>query len=66
VQATDSDGVRIRLTCYKRPGQVFFPGPMHAELRAWVCRACGYTEFYTLAPQDLGEPPARGGQERES
>jgi ribosomal protein S27AE len=56
VDVSDSDGARVRLRRYKRPGQILFPGPMHTDLRAWVCRSCGYTEFYACRPEDLGEP----------
>jgi predicted nucleic-acid-binding Zn-ribbon protein len=44
----------VFLRRYKRPGQVFFAGPQYAELRAWVCLGCGYTELYTAEPRNLG------------
>lgn len=27
-----------------------------ASLKAWICRACGYTELYTENPQSLPDP----------
>lgn len=42
----------VVLRGYKRPGQ-FFPGPQYADVKAWVCLGCGYTELYTLAPRSL-------------
>jgi predicted nucleic-acid-binding Zn-ribbon protein len=36
--------------------------PVYAAVRAWVCRGCGYTEFYTPDAGRLpaGPPPPEG------
>jgi len=43
----------VQIRFYKRPNQVFFPGPVLAEIRLQVCADCGYTEMYAQNPREL-------------
>ena len=42
-----SDGSRVQVQRHVPEGWLGTTKPVHAEVRAWVCRRCGYTELYT-------------------
>ena len=43
----------LEIATYKNPDALIFKGKKSANLEAWVCRDCGYTEFYAVAPDYL-------------
>lgn len=55
----------IQVFFFKRPGQIFFPGPVRADIQVYVCGDCGYTEMYTQHPEELAKVlPAAETQEQ--
>lgn len=43
----------LTVASYSDPDALFFKGAQTAELTAWVCATCGFTEFYVKAPANL-------------
>ena len=48
-----SDGGLVQIQRQVPGGWFGTMKPIYAELRAWVCRRCGYTELYTRAVSTL-------------
>jgi predicted nucleic-acid-binding Zn-ribbon protein len=55
-----ADPGSLQVVFFKRPNQVFFPGPVRGDLRAYVCGDCGYTELYVQNPQAVAQALPRG------
>jgi predicted nucleic-acid-binding Zn-ribbon protein len=55
VKIIDRDHLNSLLsaTVYLHPDAMIFKTPISKPLRAKVCAACGYTEFYVDDPQEL-------------
>ena len=69
VEVAEKNNPGVFLRRFKRPGKVLFAGPQYAELKAWVCLGCGYTELYTPAAKNLGRADTKqrqGGVKSES
>ena len=45
----------IFMTVMKSPDAWIFKDAVESPLRAWVCEACGFTEFYAVMPSLLGQ-----------
>ena len=43
----------MEVATYDNPDAFIFKGKKSADLEAWVCRECGYTEFYAVTPYYL-------------
>jgi hypothetical protein len=48
-----ADPGSVQVVFFKRPNQVFFPGPIRADIRVRACGACGYTEMYMQNPEEV-------------
>ncbi len=53
VEAADFSATSLTAVVYDNPEAMFFKGKHPATLRAYVCGACGFTEFYVDEPQEL-------------
>lgn len=38
----------MEVVTYDKPEALIFKGKRSANLEAWVCRECGFTEFYAV------------------
>ena len=43
----------LSLESYEKPDAILFKGTHTTYVRAWVCSACGFTEFYASDPEKL-------------
>ncbi|MEM6259395.1 MAG: hypothetical protein AAGI37_14020 [Planctomycetota bacterium] len=43
----------MEVATYDNPDALIFKGKKSADLEAWVCRECGFTEFYAIKPDYL-------------
>jgi predicted nucleic-acid-binding Zn-ribbon protein len=61
VTLSESDGSPVYIQCDGPAGWFGVPRPVLAAVRAWVCRRCEYTEFYTPDAQNLPTGPLDAG-----
>jgi hypothetical protein len=57
VGTTSSHSGGLELLLEKQPKASFFTGLKKFDLRARVCRQCGYVQFFVQNRQGLGEFP---------
>ena len=43
----------LRIATYDNPDAILFKGKKLAELEAWVCKSCGFLEWYAVEPRKL-------------
>lgn len=48
-------GGDTHLTVESNPDSPFFSSSVAVPVRAWVCEACGFVEFYAQHPEKLGK-----------
>lgn len=48
-------GGDTHLTVETNPDSPFFSSSVAVRIRAWVCEACGFVEFYAEHPEKLGK-----------
>jgi predicted nucleic-acid-binding Zn-ribbon protein len=44
----------LTVATFSKPEAMFFRGKATSTVSAWVCRTCGFTEFYADTPGMLG------------
>lgn len=50
----------LKAVIYLPPAAGIFARRSDCELRAWMCSACGFTEFFGMSPQSLWETEQQG------
>ena len=43
----------LRVITYANPNAILLKGTKKSELEAWVCKGCGFVEWYASAPSEL-------------
>ena len=66
VEAADYSASSLTAVIYDKPEALFFKGQHRSTFRAYVCGACGFTEFYVNEPQELLAAHRKQGGAKES